>query len=286
MRILSALLALGLAVAIGGAPRSTSAKDEPRGTEAKFLEHFQDLALTDAQETKIAEIRKEHDPKVQEAAKQLGNIVREEVGKVRDVLTDQQREKLKAWKDARAEHREHCVAHVFACLEHFDLTDTEMAKIGEIRKEYRPKIRKSLEGLHGLLTDDQKKTREAALKAGKKRKEVLEALALTADQKAKLEVIGKEVAGFVREEMEKVRDVLSEEQKQQLADIKEERQERVRDRSAHAIAHFKDLELTADQTGKITDIRKEYRPKVHEAGNKLRAAIREELEGIVNVLKS
>jgi Spy/CpxP family protein refolding chaperone len=285
MRILSALLALGLAVAFGVAPRSTGAKEEPTGPDAKFTERLQDINLTDAQETKIAEIRKEHDPKVQEAAKELANVVKEEVDKCRDVLTDQQREKLKGWKDARAEHRENCVSHRFAHLQNFDLTDTEMAKIGEIRKEYRPKIRKSMEGLHGLLTDDQKKTREDALKAGKKRKEVLEALALTADQKEKLEAICKEIGGFVREEMEKIRDVLTEEQKQKLADIKEERKERVRDRMAHAIANFTDLSLTADQVGKITDIRKEYRPKVHEAGNKLRGAVRDELEAVVNVIK-
>jgi len=222
---------------------------------------------------------------VQEAAKELANVVKEEVDKCRAVLTDQQREKLKGWKDARAEHRENCVSHRLAHLQQFDLTDTEMAKIGEIRKEYRPKIRKSMEGLHGLLTDDQKKTREAALKAGKKRKEVLEALALTADQKEKLEAICKEIGGFAREEMEKIRDVLTEEQKQKLADIKEERKEHVRDRTAHAIANFTDLSLTADQVGKITDIRKEYRPKVHEAGNKLRGAVRDELEAVVNVIK-
>jgi Spy/CpxP family protein refolding chaperone len=31
---------------------------------------------------------------------------------------------------------------------------------------------------------------------------------------------------------------------------------------AHAIANFKDLNLTEDQKTKITDIRKEFRPKV------------------------
>jgi Spy/CpxP family protein refolding chaperone len=286
MRLLSAVLALGLAVAIGTSPRTTRAEDDPKGTDTVFVERFQDINLTDAQETKLAEIRKEHEPKVQAAAKDLGNLIKEEVDKVQGVLTDQQREKLKAWKDARAEHREHCVAHLIACLHHFDLTDAEMTKIGEIRKEFRPKIRKSMEGLHGLLTADQKKAREDALKAGKSRKEVLEALALTADQKEKIAAIGKELAGLVREEMEKVRDVLSEEQREKLQDIKEERQERVRDRKARAIAHFKDLELTADQMTKITAIRTEFRPKIHEAGNKLRTAIREEVEAVVNLLKA
>jgi hypothetical protein len=33
------------------------------------------------------------------------------------------------------------------------------------------------------------------------------------------------------------------------------------------------------------DIRKEYRPKVHEAANKLHGTVREEVEAIVAVLK-
>ena len=86
--------------------------------------------------------------------------------------------------------------------------------------------------------------------------------------------------------MEKVRDVLSAEQAEKLQDIKDEAKERVRDRQAFAAANFKDLKLTDDQKAKIMDIRKEFRPKVHEAGNKLRAAVREEVEQIVAVIKA
>ena len=69
-----------------------------------------------------------------------------------------------------------------------------MAKIAEIRKEYRPKIEKAREGAcKGILTDDQKKAREEALKAGKKRKEVVESLKLTDEQKEKVQTVGKEV---------------------------------------------------------------------------------------------
>ena len=46
---------------------------------------------------------------------------------------------------------------------------------------------------------------------------------------------------------------------------------------AHRIANLKDLNLTDEQKTKIAEIRKEYRPKVHEAGNKLRASVREEI---------
>jgi Spy/CpxP family protein refolding chaperone len=49
--------------------------------------------------------------------------------------------------------------------------------------------------------------------------------------------------------------------------------------------HARDLNLTEDQKAQLAEIRKEYRPKVHEAGNRLRAAVREEVEAIVAVLK-
>ena len=51
-------------------------------------------------------------------------------------------------------------------------------------------------------------------------------------------------------------------------------------------ARLQDLNLTDEQEAKIADIRKEFRPKVHEAGNKLRATVREEVEAIVAVIKS
>jgi Spy/CpxP family protein refolding chaperone len=142
-----------------------------------------------------------------------------------------------------------------------------------------------MKDLQGLLTDDQNKARQEALTAGKKNREVLEALKLTGDQKEKVQAVGKEVATLVREEMEKIRDVLSAEQNEKLTDLKEERKERVRDRMAHRIAEHKELNLTEDQKTKIADVRKEYRPKVHEAGNKHRGAVREEVEAIVAVIK-
>ena len=89
-----------------------------------------------------------------------------------------------------------------------------------------------MEGFRGLLSEAQKKAREEAFKADKKRKEILAALSLTDAQKEKAEAVGKEVAGLVREEVEKIRDVLTEGQKEKLADLKEERRERVSDRMA------------------------------------------------------
>jgi Spy/CpxP family protein refolding chaperone len=261
--------------------------DEPKATKVGegIAERFQDLNLTDQQEAKIADIRKEYRPKVEDAAKELAGLVKEGVEKIRAALTPEQREKLQALKEERAERREECLAHAMAHLKDLELTDTEMTKIGEIRKEYRPKIAKAMETLSGTLTDAQKKAREEALTAGKSRKEVLEAIKLTDDQREKVQAVAKEVAGLVREEMEKIGEVLTEEQKAKLQDFANERREGVRDRMAHAVANFKDLNLTGEQKTRIADIRKEYRPKVHEAGNKLRGAIREEVAQIVAVIK-
>jgi Spy/CpxP family protein refolding chaperone len=257
--------------------------DEP--ATGNLRERIQDLNLTDEQEAKIADIQKEHRPKVLEAAKDLATMVKEEVGKARAVLSDEQKTKIADIKEERKDRRPERLAERLAHLEQLDLTDGEKAKIAEIRDEYRPKIAKAMESLRGQLTDDQKKAREEALEAGKKRSEVIAALKLTDEQKEKVEAAGKELRPLVREELEKIRDVLSEGQKEKLEVFEEERKEHVRDRMAHTIMNSKDLDLTADQKTKLADIRKEFRPKVHEAGNKLRAAVREEVQAILAVLK-
>src|SRR5262249_36231272 len=144
---------------------------------------------------------------------------------------------------------------------------------------------KAMKGLEGLLSDEQRKAREEAVKAGKRRKEVLESLKLTREQKEKVATVGKEEGGVVREEMEKIGDVVTAGQKEKLQDLKEERRERVRDRMAHRIANLRDLGLTDEQKTKLAEIRKECGPKIHEAGNKLRASFREEVEMIVAAIK-
>jgi Spy/CpxP family protein refolding chaperone len=261
--------------------------DEPKDKEAGegLAERIQDLNLTDEQEAKIADIQKECGPKVKEAGKELAAIVKEEVEKIREVLTAEQKEKLDARKEERKEHRLEGLAARIAHLRDLDLTEDELTKFQEIRKEYRPKIVKAMEGLKGILSDEQKKGREEGLKAGKKHREVLASLNLTDDQKEKVAAVGKDVASAVREELEKLKDLLTEEQQAKLPELKDERRDRIRDRMAARIANLKDLNLTDEQKTKIEDIRKEYRPKVHEAGNKLRAAVREEVTEILGVIK-
>jgi Spy/CpxP family protein refolding chaperone len=284
MRTLMAVVALAVGMSAYAALPAAEEAAEQKAAGA-LAERIQDLNLTDEQEAKIADIRKEYRPKVQEAGKDLAAVVKEEVEKVGAVLTPEQKVKLEAAKEERQERRAEGLAERVAHLGELDLTDGEIAKIADIRKEYRPRIEQALKQLQGLLSDEQKRAREAALKAGKRRREVLQALNLTDEQREKVQAVGKEVATLVREEMEKVRDVLSAEQKEELQVLREERKDRIRDRQAHRIANLKDLNLSDDQKTRIADIRKEYRPKVHEAGNKLRGTVREEVEAIVAVMK-
>jgi Spy/CpxP family protein refolding chaperone len=274
---------VGLALCAALPAAAKDKADQP--TAGGMTEELQDLNLTDEQEARIADIRKEFKAKVQDAVKDGAPLVKEEVEKIQAVLTPEQKTKLAALKEERQQFRPERLAERIAHLQELDLTDDEMAKIKEIREEYRPKITKALEGLRGILSDDQKKAREDGLKAGKKRKEVIASLNLTDEQKEKVEAVGKEIRTLVREELEKMRDLLTEGQKEKLQEFKDERPERVRDRLAHRIANLKDLNLTDDQKTQIMDIRKEYRPKVQEGGNKVRATVREEVEEIVAVLK-
>jgi hypothetical protein len=61
--------------------------------------------LTDEQEAKIADIRKENRPKIEEAAKDLDSIIKEEVEKVRGLLTRTQLQKIQEFKEERKERR-------------------------------------------------------------------------------------------------------------------------------------------------------------------------------------
>jgi Spy/CpxP family protein refolding chaperone len=286
MKTLMAALVLAVGVAVVLALPAAAQDKTGQKTPGALAERIQDLQLTDDQEAKIANIRKEYRPKVQMAGKALVALVKEEVEKVQAVLTPEQKTRIAAWKEERREFRGEHLCERLAHLEELDLTDAEFTKIEAIRKTYHPRFVKAMEGLHGILNDTQRKAREEGLKAGKKRLEILTSLNLTPDQKAKVEAVGKELGTLVKEELEEMRGVLSEAQKEKLADIKEERREHVRDRMAHRIAFHKELSLTDGQVSKIAEIRKEFRPRIHDAGNTLRALVREECEQIAAVLKA
>jgi len=285
MRTLVAVVALGIGMALCATdPAAAVQKAGVKGVVI-VVERVQDLDLTDAQEAKIAEIRKENGPKVKDAAKDLAAILKDEEQKVMALLTPEQKAKVAEMKEERAEIKGERLAERITHLKELDLTDGEFAKITEIRKDCHPKTVKAVKGMEGILTEEQRSARVKGLEAGMKRREIIASLKLTGDQKEKMEAICKEVCTCVHEEAAKLRDVLSEGQKEKLQEFKEERREHVRDRRAHAIANFKDLNLTDDQKSKIADIRQEFRPRVQEAGNKLRATITEGAEAILSVIK-
>lgn len=92
----------------------------------------------------------------------------------------------------------------------------------------------------------------------------------------------------MQEELAKMRDVLNPEQQEKIEAMKEDRREQVRDRLAFRIANLKELALMDQQVSQIKAIRAEYRPRprVQEAGNRLRAIVREETAAVVTVLKA
>jgi hypothetical protein len=278
MRILSTVVSLAVALALCTNVHSQGARET-------LAERIQDLDLTDAQEAKIAEIQKEFRPRVEKAVKEFATLVKDQVEKMEAALTPEQKEKLRAIKDERRERRFESLCERIAHLKELELTDAEMTKIQDIRKEFRPKVANTLKELEGLLTATQKQDRQAALKAGKPRREVLLGLKLTDEQKQKVATVARELGTVVREEMAKIRDVLTEAQKEQLPVLKEERRDRVRDHRAHRIMSLKELNLTDAQVSTLTKIREEYRPRIHEAANALRATVREEVAEILAVIK-
>src|SRR5262249_14472112 len=161
----------------------------------------------------------------EEALKELASVVKEEKDKVGAVLTDEQKATLEKLREERKDSRGECLAHRIANLKELDLTDDELAKIGEIRAEFRPKIAKAMKSLEGLLTAEQKESREEGLKAGKKRREILASLKFTDDQKEKVAAVAKELRSLVKEEAEKIRDLLTATQKEELQDLQNERRE-------------------------------------------------------------
>lgn len=262
--------------------------DEPSDTPERgvmVVAKVQDLNLTPEQEAKLASIRSECRPKIEEAAKELSGFVKEEKEKITAVLTPEQLQKVQSMREERREHRGERAADAIMNLKDLDLTGAEMAQIASIRQEYRPKIEAALKEFRGILTEDQRRGREEGLKAGKSRAEIWESMNLSDEQKAKLKAACSEVRGLVKDEMSKVRDCLSEEQQSKLGDLREERHERARDRWAARVASFEDLNLTDEQKNSIRQIRSEYRPKIHEAGNKLRAAVREEISMVLDAMR-
>jgi Spy/CpxP family protein refolding chaperone len=268
-----------------GVVTTKDARDETPTRPKMLVVTIQDIELTDEQEAKIAAIRKEYASKIKDDAKELKTLANEQLEKIRSVFTPEQQAKIQSIIAERREFKEESLAHAIANLKELDLTEAELAKIREIRREYRPKMDEAIRQLENVLTDDQEKAREEALKAGKTRREVLQAINLTSAQRAELENTATQLKNLVGNEVEKIRGVLTASQRETLQELREERADRVRDRLAHQIANLRELNLTDEQRTALMNIRQEYRPKLQELGNQLRTAIADEVQKVVAVLK-
>jgi len=109
-------------------------------------------------------------------------------------------------------------------LKGLQLTDDQEAKIKELRKQFGPKFAEAWKAREGILTDEQRKARAEAFKAakdaGKKGKELLqavqEALKLTDEQKTKVAEADKRLEELNKELRERIREILTPEQREQL----------------------------------------------------------------------
>ena len=96
-------------------------------------------------------------------------------------------------------------------FKNLNLTDQQKAKLADLRKEYEPKFKANHEKMESILTPQQKKARDEAVKAafaaGKKGKEMFDAIGaamkLTDDQKAKMAEAWKQTGALFKEFGEK-----------------------------------------------------------------------------------
>ena len=105
-----------------------------------------------------------------------------------------------------------------------NLTDEQKQKIENLRKEYEPKLSELREKIEGVLTPEQKKAREEAIKKakeqGKKGREMLEAIRdafkLTPEQETKMNELRTQMMQLFQEIRGKLEEILTDEQKAAL----------------------------------------------------------------------
>lgn len=107
------------------------------------------------------------------------------------------------------------------------LTDEQKTKVAEIEKEYGPKMKELREKLDKVMTEEQKKARQEVLKEarekgkdGKKGKElqqaVKDAMKLSEEQQKQYDETDKKLVALRQEILEKVKPLLTDEQKEKL----------------------------------------------------------------------
>ena len=197
------------------------------------------------------------------------NLTDEQKEKIKAILTPEQREQLKT---KMAEHmkmveQKAVTMGPWNMLKELNLTDEQKAKVQELRKEYQSKFKAASDS---VLTTDQKKARDDAIKAAKEAGKmggvVSVKLKLTDEQKAKMR---EAIKPLEKEVSEKTQAILTPEQREQLKTKMAEHMKMVEQKAVMMGPWnmLKELNLTDEQKAKVQELRKKYQSKFKEASD-------------------
>lgn len=178
----------------------------------------------------------------------------------------------------------------WAMLQGVNLTDDQKAKVEAVKQEYGAKFKEDRGKIDSILTEAQRKARDEAVKAaraaGKRGEEVWTAakaaVTLTDEQKAKMAEVRKGGEALRKEAHEKIMAILTTEQKEQLK--KSHEGMRGHPQMGRGGEMLEGLNLTDEQKANVAEIRKEYAPKLEEAGKDVKALRKEVHEKILACL--
>lgn len=187
-------------------------------------------------------------------------------------------------------HPRQAMMEHWAMLRGVNLTDDQKAKVDSVKQEYGPKFKEARGKIDAILTEEQRKARDEAVKtakaAGKRGDEVWKdakaAVTLTDEQKAKMAEARKGVEALHQEAREKIMAILTTEQKEQLKKPRDGMHGHPQ--MGRGGAMLEGLNLTDDQKAKIAEIRKDYAPKLQEAGKDVQALRKEVHEKVLACL--
>jgi len=170
------------------------------------------MKVTDEQKAKMSEVRKE-----------MGKLQEQLREKATGLLTPAQKEKLPKRGPPPFAGAD--------MLRGIELTADQKTKLEELHKEFEPKVRELGQKMEGILTDQQRKARDEAMKAGREagkewreiRSAAEAAAKITDEQRAKMNDLSAEMGKVHRELREKAMELLTPAQKEQLQKAQEQR---------------------------------------------------------------
>lgn len=110
---------------------------------------------------------------------------------------------------------------LYDALKPLDFTSEQDESLQKLHEKHGPKMKEAFEKLKEILTEEQQAAAEKAMKEAKEAKltdrraivAVEAAIAATAEQKEKMDAVGKDLLAFQREVMKKTMAILTDEQK-------------------------------------------------------------------------